>query len=222
MSGLTDLWSITSFRQAFLELSEADEDQLQQLVKYVEAQLVGEPLVDDAALLNKETRRFVPVLQALVQIRNSDGLDDLIADLERLTDGSSSDKLIPLIRRLLSEGDAERDRRRIHEVQHSVLPLLERMTISVDFRTAPASRDHSPAVVVPVLLVSMAFDEQIGGNESIVFQVPDRVAKDLPNLLKRADAARSEMISRLGRENLPSGLLPSLWGDENDDSRQPG
>lgn len=202
------LWRIAGFRSSFASLNALSEERIEAISKAFKEEedlgLLSATLTGDEG---DHVQHSVSVLQTLSRVRDQDGIEDLVADVEALA-GDAGIKAAHVIRTVLREDPQQAERRRYEIAQHSGLPVLVSMSVEVDFRVAPPlSGTSDQPKLVPVLIVRLVFDEEVGGQDAIVFQVDEQRVGDLSSMLEKADGLRSSVLKLL-----PESLV---FGDQN-------
>lgn len=204
MTRFRQLWEIGSFQELFREFARLDDDGLQAVAR------IAMPRGDSGRLpeLSREQRMLVPVAETLLQVRNRDGSQELIADIAQLAEPELPG-ITSRLEGLLHEDPKTESQRLVGQTQTSTLPVVVGMDIDVDFRAAPPTEGR-PVQLVPVVVVRMMFDEPVGGSDVIVFQVPDERISELIQELRSADRTRGQVLAKLSDDLFPPTLRRSL------------
>jgi len=157
---------------------------------------------DNLDLSNDDWLKVRAVLRVLQNIREDEGLASLLADIREAPDLRRDVDLAALkVETLLKVSPETEQRNMIRRAQYAALPVLENLSIEVDFRAVKGIDGGGPTLV-PVFVFRLHFDEPVGGSEAIAFQVPEKITDVVLRRLQRAKDLRASVM-----QELPSELI---------------
>jgi hypothetical protein len=200
VSELSELWRISSFRQAVRTLLALDEATLSALRQRspVDAGPPPSDLAVDAAAWTESAA----ALRTLYQLAAQMGVTSLVSELAELAgeDQSTNPRLTGLLT-WLEPRPEDTEAEATDRALASMLPVLTAASATVDFRMAEVANEGGLRLV-PILVVRLTFDEHVAGSDAIVFQISpaelDRVMQELESARTKANDLASQ---------LPKGLV---------------
>jgi hypothetical protein len=214
VSELSELWRVSSFRQAvrtLLDLDEAAVSVLQQRNPVDAGPPPAELAVDAAAWTESAA-----AIRTLYQLAARIGVSNLVSELAELvgTDPASNPRLAALLT-WLEPRQEDVEAEAIDRAQTSMLPVLTSASATIDFRVVDVANEAGLRLV-PVLVIRLTFDEHVAGNDAIVFQVGPGEVDQFVDELQLARTRASELSLQI-----PPGLVlggSSLRGGQSDGS----
>ncbi len=214
---LASAWADPSFRRAMSALVSLDVDQLSRLGKVLQAGFSDEREVVARVEIGQSQSHGIGLLVAgvtyLQTVRAEEDLsaDQLLAWLREVSATATEDTAVAgmsvhieqkreaLIHLLEQEPKPEGMFRRAR-VQHSVLPTLEAMELSLDYRVDTPMDNPDAAGLVPVIIARASFDEPVSSGRSTVFQIPDEVLRGILEEVERVRRVEERVSDALPRE----------------------
>jgi hypothetical protein len=127
------------------------------------------------------------------QAASQDGLDAVLADVRDVMKDQLSDDELDRLASLITPTEEVDRRQEGVRVREGFLPNLIGASLTLDLRVVEPKGDQGPAVeVVPVVLARLELDEQIGGQEAVVFQLSGLTLDEfMADLTKLQDGLRA-------------------------------
>jgi hypothetical protein len=200
MSELSELWRISSFRQAVRTLVALDENALSALRQ--RSPLDPGPPPSGLAVEAAAWTESAAAVRTLYQLSAQMGPESLVRELAELVGvDPSSDPLMTALPTWLEPRREDTEAEATTRALTSMLPVLTAASATVDFRVVDVANEGDSRLV-PVLIIRLAFDEHVAGSDALVFQISpgevDRVIEELVAARQKANDLAAE---------LPEGLV---------------
>jgi hypothetical protein len=128
-------------------------------------------------------------------------LGELVAE-KAPTLQSAFEQLRPELDRILFRSPDEELALLVENAEHAILPTLQSLSTAIDLRLVELPSAQSPGSgaidFIPVVQVRFTFDEVVGGNRSIAFQLPSTVLEELGVELARLSDSLQQLNVRFG------------------------
>jgi hypothetical protein len=204
MTAFLEFWDIADFRDAFFSLINLPESSISTFRVALDQESLPSSPPEGSNISAEDWRRSRPAIRTLAAVRDDFGFAALLQDIREVLEGSpESEHAVRAIRQLLELDPDEEQLNLIRRTQDSALPVLVSLSVEVDFRAVPPVPGRE-STFAPIYIVRLTFDEDIGGSDAIVFQVPEDARAVVVRRLEEARALRASIAKRL-----PEALLHS-------------
>ncbi|UYC80978.1 hypothetical protein [Curtobacterium poinsettiae] len=146
------------------------------------------------------------------QAASQDGVDAVIDDVKTVMKDELSDEHVDALRAIITPTEQIDRRQQGVRVREGFLPNLVGAALTLDLRVVEPTGDQADGVeVVPVVLVRLELDEQVGGQEAIIFQLTGSGLDDFTEDLVKIRAG----LRAVSASVTPSITVPD-WAREVD------
>jgi hypothetical protein len=145
----------------------------------------------------------VRAFQVVYEISDREGRDAVLAEVRDAFPELTAEPLAALSL-ILERDDVASSRIEGARKRDRFLPVLASTDIALDLRLAEVSGEE---VLLPVITCRLEFDENVAGNDAIVFQIPIDALATLSSELLRIQGQLGDVRSRLAPERIPDWAL---------------
>ena len=198
MTAVEALMNLSSFQTAvrrILEIADSRGDDLRaSLVNPTSA-----PTTED-----ESSPGWFEAERAFAILYETAGRESLEGVLSDVAGGLKDEPDLENLRRLLRPVEAFDQRVAATRHRDAFLPVLVASSVSLDFRVIPPPQDK---ILLPVVTVRLSFDESVGGNESIVFQIPIDGLKNITREFSTLSGLIGEISGDIGEYRVPDWAI---------------